>query len=238
MVKGDIIVSEQKEYKTDCEIIWLKLELVGTKPLFIAAYYRPKEGDSYSADEFHRSLEMVSQQKGDIWVLGDFNYPKLDWDEEDVPFIRPGCTLTKLYEGFIETLKDFNLMQMVREPTRGGNILDLFLTTNHTLVESVSIIPGLSDHDIVRCTVNTKPKVTKNSPRRTLLYRKADWASLKIYMRSFCDSFLSSYEGKSVEVMWTEFKEALDSGIKKFIPSKLIGNKNISHGSHNQLKEK
>ena len=44
--------------------------------------YRPKEGDSYSADQFHRSLEMVSQQKGDIWVLGDFNYPKLDWDEE------------------------------------------------------------------------------------------------------------------------------------------------------------
>ena len=127
MVKGDIIVSEQKEYTTDCEIIWLKLKLVGTKPLFIAAYYRPKEEDSYSADEFHRSLEMVSQQKGDIWVLGDFNYPKLDWDEEDVPFIRPGCTLTKLYEGFIETLKDFNLnMQMVREPTRGGNILDCF----------------------------------------------------------------------------------------------------------------
>ena len=49
---------------------------------------------------------------------------------------------------------------------------------------------------------------------------------------------MSSYEGKSVEVMWTEFKEALDSDIKKFIPSKLIGNKNISHGSHNQLKDK
>ena len=96
MVKGDIIVTEQKEYKTDCEIVWVKIEIVGTRPLFIAAYYRPKEGDSYSADEFHRSLEMVSQQKGDIWVLGDFNYPKMDWDEEDVPFIRPGCTLTKL----------------------------------------------------------------------------------------------------------------------------------------------
>ena len=56
-------------------------------------------------------------------------------------------------------------MQMVREPTRGGNILDLFLTTNHTLVESVSIIPGLSDHDILRCTVNTKPKVTRQIRR-------------------------------------------------------------------------
>ena len=82
----------------------------------------------YSAEQFHKSLEMVSQQKGDIWVLGDLNYPKLDWDAEDIPFIRPGCTQIKLNEGFIENLKEFSLMQMVREPTRGGNILDLFLT--------------------------------------------------------------------------------------------------------------
>ena len=80
---------------------------------------------------------MVSQQKGDIWVLGDFSYPKLVWDEDDVPVIKLGCAFTKMYEDFFETLNDFNLTQMVREPTRAENILDLFLTTNHTLVESV-----------------------------------------------------------------------------------------------------
>ena len=76
-------------------------------------------------------------------------------------------------------------MQMVREPTRGGNILDLFLTTNHTLVESVSIIPGLSDHKIMKCIVNSKPKVTKKAPRKTFLYTKADWVSFRDYMQSF-----------------------------------------------------
>ena len=63
MVKGDIIASEQKELKADCEIVWIKIELVGTRPSFIAAYYRPAEGDSYSADELRKSLEKVSQQK-------------------------------------------------------------------------------------------------------------------------------------------------------------------------------
>ena len=43
----------------------------------IAAYYRPKENDAYNADEFRRSLEMITQQKVDIWVLGGFNYPNL-----------------------------------------------------------------------------------------------------------------------------------------------------------------
>ena len=41
------------------------------------------------------------------------------------------------------------LEQMVTSPTGGQNILDLFFTTNPTLVNKTSILPGLSDHDIV-----------------------------------------------------------------------------------------
>ena len=55
LVKDDIIASEQKQFQTDCEILWIKIELVGTRPLHIAAYYRPKENDAHSADEFRRS---------------------------------------------------------------------------------------------------------------------------------------------------------------------------------------
>ena len=49
-------------------------------------------------------------------------------------------------------------------PTRGQNILDLFLTTNPTLVDNVSITPGLSDHDIVLIQVNVKPGAVKAGP--------------------------------------------------------------------------
>ena len=94
LVKDDIIASEQKQFQTDFVIFGL--ELVGTRPLHIAAYYRPKENDAYSADEFRRSLEMVSKEKGDIWDLGDLKYPKLDWDKDDVPYIKAGCAHTKL----------------------------------------------------------------------------------------------------------------------------------------------
>ena len=34
MVKGDIIASEQKEFKTDCEIVWIKIELVQVPYLY------------------------------------------------------------------------------------------------------------------------------------------------------------------------------------------------------------
>ena len=45
LVIDTIIATEQKQLKTDCEIIWVKLDIVAAKPLYIAAYYRPKESD-------------------------------------------------------------------------------------------------------------------------------------------------------------------------------------------------
>ena len=39
------------------------------------------------------------------------------------------------------------------------------------------------------------------------------------------NSFVLSYEGKSVETLWLEFKEALSAGIGKFIPTKFVGQK-------------
>ena len=167
----------------------------------------------------------MSKEKGDIWVLGDMNFPKLFWDEEDVPVIKPGCSCPRVYEEFIDIMNDFNLFQVVREPTRYENILDLFLTTNNTLVNAVTIIPGLSDHNIVKSVVNIKPKFNKQQPRRSFLFRKANWESFRDYMRSYSSTFLENLNGKSVDQAWSEFKDTIHEGIRKFIPSKLIGSK-------------
>ena len=109
-------------------------------------------------------------------------------------------------------MSDFNL-----SPTRHGNILYLFLTTMFTLMNSVNVIPGLSDHNIVKCLVDTKPASTKKAPRKVHLYSYKQ-ISLRAYMIEFCNSFVLSYTGKSVEALWLEFKEALNTGIQKFIP--------------------
>ena len=48
-------------------------------------------------------------------------------------------------------------------PTRGQNSLDLFFTTNTTLVDNVSITPGLSDHAIVLTQVSDSPAGLRQS---------------------------------------------------------------------------
>ena len=54
----------------------------------------------------------------------------------------------------------------------GKHILDLLFTSYPTLNDSVSILPGLSDHDIVQVLVNTIPNQTKQDPRNIPLYKK------------------------------------------------------------------
>ena len=58
-------------------------------------------------------------------------------------------------------------------------------------VGSRTVLPGLSDHDIVLAEVNIKPKITKHVPRDISLYQKADWDQLKQSMRDFHKVVLS-----------------------------------------------
>ena len=60
----------------------------------------------------------------------------------------------------LEIVNDFGMEQVVLEPTRGKNTLDLFFTTNPTLVEKVTMTPGMSDHDSIPLVIiNCKPKI-------------------------------------------------------------------------------
>ena len=74
------MVSEQPQLSANCEIVWAKVQVFGAKPLLIAAYYRPSEHDLVSTEEIkqNNSLTRVDPSKQHVWVLGDFNYPKLD----------------------------------------------------------------------------------------------------------------------------------------------------------------
>ena len=108
--------------------------------------------------------------------------------------------------------------------TRGQNILDLFLTTNPTLVDNVSITPGLSDHDIVLIQVNVKPEVLKQVPRNIYLYKNADWDQLKQSMRDVnVELKQSDLATTTVQSMWDRFATGLEQGIDKFIPARKAG---------------
>ena len=59
---------------------------------------------------------------------------------------------------FYECVQDFFLYQHVHAPTRGGNILDLILSTEQNMVENVEVVESLgsSDHNSIEFSVITQ----------------------------------------------------------------------------------
>lgn len=86
-------------------------------------------------------------------------------------------------------MNDYGFSQMVNQPTRFENTLDLFLTTNPTLVEEVGCLPGLSDYDMVTTTCALKPTVQRQKPRKVYVFSKADWPKLKTLVKDYQTKF-------------------------------------------------
>ena len=128
----------------------------------------------------------------------------------------------------MSTIEDNCLTQMVSEHTWENNILDLFLTNSPTLVDSVSVIPGIADHSAVMAVVRLRPTIQKVKPRTVHLYSKADWESMRQGMQDFQATFLSTCEGKSTEQLWQEFKGETETLIGRYVPTKTLrGRKNL-----------
>ena len=116
---------------------------------------------------------------------------------------------------------------MVSTPTRGENVLDLFLTSNHTLVKNTDVLPGISDHDLVLSEVSTKPVETRQPPRSTYLYKRADWEGFKTYKEKVKEDIYANSTSKSVEELLISFKSSVNEGLARFVPCKNIGSKRI-----------
>ena len=91
-----------------------------------------------------------------------------------------GCS-----EEFLNVVQDGFFTQLVREPTRQGNILDLVFTNNETLVSQVEIGArfDVSDHHQIRFKINAKREVEQNT---ALVpdFRKGNYQGLRHHLQS------------------------------------------------------
>ena len=58
-VRSALSSEEKSEFNSDCENLWVQLNLPGPKSVLIVAYYNPHEFDQHSLDELIKSLDIV-----------------------------------------------------------------------------------------------------------------------------------------------------------------------------------
>ncbi|MCG8079022.1 MAG: endonuclease/exonuclease/phosphatase family protein, partial [Candidatus Thiodiazotropha taylori] len=223
-VRNEYLSEEVPELQTDCEIIWVRINLVDVKNLYICSYYNPKTSDEYSLSQLEESVNRAcSMNNAFLFLGGDFNFPGWDWERK---VLKPNTPHSSVHNKFADILDDHGLTQLVEEPTRKDSILDLMITNHPAKVFRVEILPGIADHDAVFTELDTRPVTNRQKPRKIPLYKKADWESMRQDVRQI-HSQVEEMErsGIGVDEMWNAFQQGLESSIGKHIPHKTARNK-------------
>ena len=119
-VSNDLISTEAPELDTECEVLWVRINLVRAKSLYIGAFYRPPDTDSDYLAHLDTSLSRLTHKNNcNIWLGGDFNAPHVKWETQEVEQQAGGKRA--LYQQLVDISLDHNLEQVVNIPTRGDN---------------------------------------------------------------------------------------------------------------------
>ena len=225
---GGVLIAVKEEYNsedvpeldTSCEIIWARIKLIGNGNVYVCSYYRHNVSDEESIEELDKSLTRVSAIRNATTLIGgDFNFPGWDWKNKR---LKPKSAYPSLHTKFSEILDDVCMVQIVEEPTRKNNTLDLLITNQPDKILRVDVLPGVSDHDIVFAEFDLRPIKYSQKPRQIPLYKRANWDLIRSDMASLKDSITIMHDSDAVNVndMWTTFRDTLQTSAATNIPHK------------------
>ena len=132
--------------EADCEeAIWCNI--VTRNSTLTIVVYSPNIGQEEDV-KLQKAIREVS--KGECVIMGDLNHCDIQWeslesaggDDHQFLLLTQNCFLT----------------QHVLEPTRGGNVLDLILSSQNELVDNVKVHEplGSSDHKQIHFNIKVK----------------------------------------------------------------------------------
>ena len=221
--RNDLIVTEV-ESTGNCELCIAKIFLSKQQDLYVASFYRPPSDPVDSITALRQELEKLSEKKSiNLVIGGDFNVPHIRWDTNSI--LDSPQYGQEINTAMLDTMNDLFLTQLVEEPTRGNNILDLIFALNPAQMDKVEVISGISDHHAVTAFFSGKLQVNKK-PRRTIyMYKRANKDVLTEEIRKLKDQVVETANNRNAEENWNYFKEGLNNIVEKNVPKKLTSNR-------------
>ena len=188
MLRKDIMNS-------DIELIWLQIHLTHCKPTLVGCCYRPPSANVNYLDKICVTLDMVTDESKDIFLLGDLN---IDWFSKNCPLRKKLISMADIC----------NLTQVVTQPTRisittdgvkTSTCIDHIFTNIHELCSpAVSAAVGCSDHNLIALTRRTK--MIRSGVR--IIYRRS-------YKRFNPDLFVNDVQ----DLQWSDLCQVNDVNI-------------------------
>ena len=204
-------------------MIWAKLSLSGIAPVYICSFYRPLNSDSESILELRKFICSLFDGNSSVpyILMGYFNLLDINWTDAGGEMKSSPIYGNQVNNTFLELLDDFNLEQLVKEPTRYNHILDLIITTQPSISSDIAVTPGMSDHEAVTFKLNIRRKQLIPSKRKIYLYHKANFELIRERIQNFQTSFLQNNSlENTVEENCNQMKSCILTTIEDLVPTK------------------
>ena len=191
----------------------------------ISVFYRPPNANNTWIHQFVDFIDSCVYEK--VIIVGGFNLPDIKWIQGS-GFIDSSPTLFT----FCEKLIDKNIFQLIDQPTRGNNTLDLLLSSFVEGVANVQLsdsdgVALSSDHKAVTFDLHTSYKFLSYNRQLTYNFKKADFNGLRSKLREspLPDEF-SDDQTIDINSIWSYWKNALSGDVDAFIlkrkPKKIL----------------
>ena len=209
------------------ECAWISIPVNNNKKdsMLVGCLYRsPNSSDGNN----HQLLQLLNEANcmkySDILILGDFNFPHVNWELECA--IPAGGSETAK---FLDTVKNNFLIQHIRKPTRSRscstpNILDLVFTRDEDLIEDLRMEAplGHSDHSVI-CFKACCDKTITASNTTKYLYDKGNYKTMIEEFSSF--DWKHQFENlcsDDVDSQWQFFKNVYSDIVSRYVPRRTI----------------
>ena len=228
--------SSVKATKISLPLIFAHLEMCVIDILYSGAKtrifvcYRPTSSNTDSdairyISEMCECLSSLYPPNGAVIICGDFNFPTITWSIDNCL----NCSNSTCTGIFLEFFYTHGLRQLVTEPTRGENILDLvFCNDTNCVLNTRSIEPfSTSDHnqvlfDILNYTTSVDYSVCTRD------FKSADWNGMRSYLAG-ADFFQLFQRNLPPTEIITKFYEIINECIDLHVPMKCVVNPERSH---------
>ena len=178
---------------------------------------RPHRGEVDTLRSFKEELQTHAANAVGCVVLGDLNAhhrKRLKFSNINSLEGQEHCSICK----------EIGLAQLVREPTRGGHLLDLVLSS--VLGMKTEVLPLIADHKPVTATLKLSVPSQVVAGRKVWRYRQADWERLRDLLADTCWGHI---DGQSTTVATKWITDTVLRAASSCIPLTTLRSHKSSH---------
>ncbi len=174
--------AEEVHFNTEFEeTLFIKLKINNSENMLVGLVYRSPSDNMEEKNKQLRDLlsEAASDTYSQCVIMGDFNYPSIDWD-----MLNTGRTDS--VEGmFLNCLDDNFLFQVVNKPTRWRgsdkpSLLDLVITKDEAAIDNIEFQSpiGKSDHRVIAFDYTCQAAL-RSIDKKQRNYRKGNYTKIR-----------------------------------------------------------